>query len=182
MSCILTFPIVRSTFSVFTCMLCAVLPAEWRFPFSGPLACVMLYLIHFISHFPQTTAICFSHLRTKSLFAFSKSTSCFLNLHISLSAEQHVCLTSRPVPHLFVSVSYLSPLLLTWWLLACPSRLEVQSILQPGLADFVLLCGQNSDPHCTLPTKILQPKHSTHQRAAWLKIDSHSSYIPLSLQ
>lgn len=46
---------------------------------------------------------------------------------------------------------------------------EVQSIVQPGLAD--LCCFVDRIQTCLVlyPPKILQPKHSTDQRAAWLK-------------
>lgn len=132
----------------------------------------------YITFPPSTRIYLFFHTCTqRASRAFPQSTSRLLNLDVSLSVEQHVCTaTSHPAPQLFVSVSFLSPLLLTWWLLACPSRFGSSINTAARSCRLVLLCGQNSDPHCALPAEILQLKHSTHQRAAWLKIDSNSLF------
>lgn len=59
---------------------------------------------------------------------------------------------------------------------------EVQSIVHPGLTDLGFFVDRIQTGLMLCPPKILQPKHSTDQRAAWLKRDSNYSHIPLPFQ
>lgn len=79
------------------CMLCIV--TEMKFQFHGPLACVMHYIICFIQPSSFISPQNHTHLFfTQSLYAFSQSTSCFLNLtHIhsqssKMYAQRHFIL------------------------------------------------------------------------------------------
>lgn len=59
---------------------------------------------------------------------------------------------------------------------------EVQSVVHPGLTDLGFFVDRIQTGLMLCPPKILQPKHSTDQRAAWLKRDSNYSHIPLPFQ
>lgn len=111
-----------------------------RYKLAGALARVTPYLIHLAPHFRRTTPVCLLSV------ACSQSNSW---LHSELS---------NMFAPAFVFLSVFSPLL-PMWLLACPSRMEVQSILQPGLAD--LCCSVDRIHARIVPNTAAQALHAS---------------------
>ena len=140
---------------------------EMRFQFHAPLACVMCSVMCSVIGLKQPPTCVFTPVHTCIYPTFT---------HVSTATSRPVACGSVSLfsPHTHISLLSSPPLLLTRAALSMSLTFgsavsEVQSIVQPGLTDLVLLCGQNSDPPCTLPPEILQPELSTDQRAAWLK-------------
>lgn len=133
----------------------------------------MHYMTRFIRawKFPSASAVCVLPIP----LLLCESIPCF-HCQLSNTRTATSCLVLFLSLSPFTSPAYLPTLSmsLTFW----KGRLRSSINSAARSCRPVLLCGQNSDPHCTLPPKILQPKHSTDHRAAGLKRDSNYRHIP----